>query len=279
MKSARLHPLSAVYVSLKHSLSLALLLVVCADAAAEERVTVGAFAGAKVVDRELALGTILGEQADPPDDSLSYGGRVGYQFTMHVRADAELFVHPTRGRTSNSNMTLFGGRSHILITPLPVLGLRPFALAGAGLLALNTPRTDLLEPDTNLIAYAGFGLEFDLAPRVALRIEMRTELAPARGSAVAVNLELLAGATFYFPDASREQLADADHDGVFDDVDQCLGEAEDQDGFDDEDGCPDLDNDHDGIPDVDDLCPSDAEDMAPEISVSEEKPDGCPAIL
>jgi outer membrane protein OmpA-like peptidoglycan-associated protein len=29
------------------------------------------------------------------------------------------------------------------------------------------------------------------------------------------------------------------------------------DGFEDEDGCPDLDNDQDGIPDAEDLCPND----------------------
>jgi outer membrane protein OmpA-like peptidoglycan-associated protein len=47
---------------------------------------------------------------------------------------------------------------------------------------------------------------------------------------------------------------DNDGDGVFDDVDQCDGQPEDHDGFEDEDGCPDLDDDQDGVPDVDDQC-------------------------
>ena len=54
---------------------------------------------------------------------------------------------------------------------------------------------------------------------------------------------------------------DTDGDGVLDENDECPEEAEDNDQFEDEDGCPDLDNDGDSIPDVDDLCPLDAEDV------------------
>ena len=49
---------------------------------------------------------------------------------------------------------------------------------------------------------------------------------------------------------------DTDGDGIPDDVDKCPNEPEDKDGFEDEDGCPDLDNDKDGIPDTSDLCPN-----------------------
>jgi hypothetical protein len=54
---------------------------------------------------------------------------------------------------------------------------------------------------------------------------------------------------------------DTDGDGILDENDQCPDQAEDNDQFEDEDGCPDPDNDGDGIPDVDDLCPLDAEDV------------------
>ncbi|MEZ4269180.1 MAG: OmpA family protein, partial [Myxococcota bacterium] len=52
---------------------------------------------------------------------------------------------------------------------------------------------------------------------------------------------------------------DNDGDGIPDDRDKCLEAAEDPDGFEDQDGCPDLDNDNDGIPDAEDRCPDDAE--------------------
>jgi hypothetical protein len=55
-------------------------------------------------------------------------------------------------------------------------------------------------------------------------------------------------------------LGDSDHDGVADKNDKCPQQPEDFDGFQDEDGCPDLDNDGDGIPDRDDLAPDLPED-------------------
>lgn len=64
---------------------------------------------------------------------------------------------------------------------------------------------------------------------------------------------------------------DNDGDGILDSNDKCPNEAEDMDGYEDEDGCPDLDNDGDGIPDVADKCPNEAEDKD---GVEDE--DGCP---
>lgn len=64
---------------------------------------------------------------------------------------------------------------------------------------------------------------------------------------------------------------DSDGDGIPDGNDLCPNEREDKDGFDDEDGCPDLDNDQDGIPDDKDKCPSQAEDRD-----GFEDQDGCP---
>lgn len=47
---------------------------------------------------------------------------------------------------------------------------------------------------------------------------------------------------------------DTDADGIFDDVDRCIEQPEDKDGFQDDDGCPE-DNDGDGVADLDDECP------------------------
>ncbi len=64
---------------------------------------------------------------------------------------------------------------------------------------------------------------------------------------------------------------DQDADGILDEADACPLEAEDTDGFEDDDGCPDLDNDQDGIPDERDQCPRQAEDMD-----TFKDMDGCP---
>jgi OmpA-OmpF porin, OOP family len=49
---------------------------------------------------------------------------------------------------------------------------------------------------------------------------------------------------------------DSDDDGIPDALDKCPTQAEDKDGFQDADGCPDPDNDADGINDKDDACPN-----------------------
>jgi len=69
----------------------------------------------------------------------------------------------------------------------------------------------------------------------------------------------------------REAVGDRDGDGLRDDVDACPDQPEDADGFEDEDGCPDLDDDRDGIADASDACPRVPEDLD-----GVEDTDGCP---
>ncbi len=66
---------------------------------------------------------------------------------------------------------------------------------------------------------------------------------------------------------------DADADGVLDRDDQCPDVAEDRDGFQDEDGCPELDNDGDRIPDDRDRCRDAAETVD-----GFKDDDGCPDL-
>jgi len=54
---------------------------------------------------------------------------------------------------------------------------------------------------------------------------------------------------------------DRDGDGIPDRRDGCPDQPEDLDGFQDEDGCPDLDNDRDGVPDEFDQAPLVPEDL------------------
>jgi outer membrane protein OmpA-like peptidoglycan-associated protein len=53
-----------------------------------------------------------------------------------------------------------------------------------------------------------------------------------------------------------QKVSDLDKDGFPDAYDQCINEAEDFDGFEDNDGCPEPDNDGDGTLDKDDPCPN-----------------------
>lgn len=64
---------------------------------------------------------------------------------------------------------------------------------------------------------------------------------------------------------------DTDGDGIADADDGCPFNAEDFDGFEDDDGCPDIDNDKDRITDAKDNCPNEAEDKD-----GFQDEDGCP---
>jgi outer membrane protein OmpA-like peptidoglycan-associated protein len=80
----------------------------------------------------------------------------------------------------------------------------------------------------------------------------------------------------YRPAADEEPEAapvdgDADRDGILDSQDACPRVAEDRDGFEDDDGCPEADNDKDGIVDASDGCP-----LEPEDTDDFEDQNGCP---
>ena len=73
-----------------------------------------------------------------------------------------------------------------------------------------------------------------------------------------------------FEDADGCPEPDNDKDGIPDLRDKCPNEAEDFDRFHDEDGCPEPDNDKDGVADKDDNCPMDP---------GPAKTKGCPANM
>ncbi len=125
-----------------------------------------------------------------------------------------------------------------------------------------------------------------------------TQLADQGGDAAATSLEGLLGLKIFVEDSSYLTLGagaglaqgfqepdarivlgfvyepphtDTDGDGIIDSRDLCPLKAEDKDGFEDRDGCPDDDNDGDGILDRDDRCPMVEEDYD-----GDEDEDGCP---
>lgn len=104
-------------------------------------------------------------------------------------------------------------------------------------------------------------------------------LSPGDASIALLGLEV----TFFDRDARRaerlvaaaapavEPPGDSDGDGIEDPDDRCPNDAEDPDGFEDADGCPDLDNDGDRIVDTADKCP-----LEKETENGVEDSDGCP---
>lgn len=117
------------------------------------------------------------------------------------------------------------------------------------------------------------GLSAGFAPAGRIRNESAFE-GNERPSAVALAREHdrpLLAALDEPPPAPPRHPSDPDGDGVRASADLCPNVAEDRDGFEDGDGCPELDDDRDGLADVVDLCPS-----APEIVNGYRDLDGCP---
>jgi OOP family OmpA-OmpF porin len=146
----------------------------------------------------------------------------------------------------------------------------------------------------------GFGASFRIARSLDLILEYYgSQIAQEIGVRGTLSMEALGGFKYFVTNKSFLYLAagagipktgfqaadvratiafmyepaveDRDHDGIPDDDDGCPDEAEDKDGFEDRDGCPDLDNDGDGILDVDDACPLVKEDYD-----GDRDEDGCP---
>jgi len=109
---------------------------------------------------------------------------------------------------------------------------------------------------------------------VAMRFSVRSMVSLLMGAGAGLNRGLGAPTARAFLGLSyAPDFRDRDKDGIIDVLDRCPDEAEDRDGYQDDDGCPDLDNDYDGIPDSQDKCPMDPEDMD-----NFQDDDGCPDL-
>jgi len=158
---------------------------------------------------------------------------------------------------------------------------RPYLLVGPTLGALLSFKLEDLEDGTiadrtdqaksmDLGVLGGLGLEYAFSSRHAVVLEgrynrsletiARDEAEDLKNSVVTfmVGYQYSLSPGSATPPPPPEPPEDSDLDGIPDQDDDCRREAEDKDGFQDEDGCPDLDNDGDGTPDTQDDCRDDA---------------------
>jgi outer membrane protein OmpA-like peptidoglycan-associated protein len=69
------------------------------------------------------------------------------------------------------------------------------------------------------------------------------------------DFRIISGVRYAHHVPGDDRFKDSDHDGIRNLEDRCPDEPEDEDGFEDDDGCPEPDNDHDGVLDDEDECP------------------------
>ena len=205
---------------------------------------------------------------------LSAGVDVGYRYRQRSAKVANLYV---------DDEMIWSAAAQYQIVPRKLSA----AVAAYGRMGLKTAPLDLGEQMAvvNKLGPEEFPAEilgsarFFVNPRIALDLGVGTALTQGYGAApyrVLAGVRLIqqkteaVGGSAISGSTSR-RAGDRDRDGVGDDEDQCAAEAEDADGFQDVDGCPETDNDEDGKPDEDDKCPLAAEDKD-----AFEDADGCP---
>ncbi len=154
----------------------------------------------------------------------------------------------------------------------PTRRISPFVFGGGGGFRFRALKGDRKSPILNRngrplsgwaeVALAGAGAEILITPQWALIVsgDYHYTLSDALDGTLARNdtdgfFNARIGLLYRF---GGDQ--DRDHDGIFDRFDRAPEHAEDVDGFQDEDGMPDLDNDRDGVPDDRDRAPNLAED-------------------
>ena len=231
-----------------------------------EGVPVGFAAG---LTRRIEVGGHLDREALSPADPLLLPASAA----VHLRTRV---VDPHRSRPGLAIQGSLGGLGPAAVTAegalIAAVDLRslhltlaagPRARSGRGLalwqgggLALDVGPVGLAAEHRSAIGSAGALEQIEGRGAVSLALRDRVgligwagggvyDLAPWAGGGVALQLA-----------SSEVRRQDVDGDGVVDRWDWCRFEAEDLDGFDDNDGCIDPDNDGDGIPDADDPTPN-----------------------
>ena len=260
---------------------------------AEFRFDFGVFGGVHFFNSKHALGSYPGIENDPTawtngSPNLvggTFGGRLGLHFNRWIGLEAEVDATPDiETRKGGTSMWVLGYRGSVILNLTDSYVFQPFILAGYG----GLTSTNVVGADTYGFLHAGLGFKLGFTPWTGLRLDGRimapwTSLDPVlpkgdRAPYDGPDFEVLGSLFLNFGEIERMQVTvikessgDRDGDGIPDNIDKCPDQPEDFDGFQDEDGCPDLDNDGDGIPDALDKCPNEPEDKD-----GFQDDDGCP---
>ncbi|OPY87971.1 MAG: Outer membrane porin F precursor [Smithella sp. PtaU1.Bin162] len=222
------------------------------------------------------LGMYTFEGNEDMDRPLAYGLRVGYNFTKYLGIEG--FVHYGQPEINSlrpkERLDFTGYGVEGIFNILPDQKLVPFLAVGVGGVHYSSAYEFTTENKHDKIAVDyGYGLKYYFSDNFALRFDIR-HIIPFDGTHN--NMYYGLGLNFAFGGAKKtkvaeaavkeEVVADADKDGVPDNLDKCpdtpAGVAVDK------DGCP-FDSDRDGVYDYVDKCPDTP------VGVTVDK-DGCP---
>jgi len=255
---------------------------------AAEPTEVGGWFGPRLFSSSSRLGYIEGAPAHPVlQNAMQLGGRIGRPFLPWLVPELELAIAPTStnavGGAASASVFWFEPRLQLRFELRPDSRLQPFVMVGGGSPVALSASSKTYATSILGEGYVGGGVRFDTQKGFELRADARLAILPSQpGGSVAVTAELEVGLGLAFRLGAPGRAGDArsspsapapdrDGDGIPDDKDQCPDRPEDFDGFEDDDGCPDIDNDLDGVLDVADRCPN-----VRETYNGYEDDDGCP---
>jgi outer membrane protein OmpA-like peptidoglycan-associated protein len=261
------------------------------------------FFGVDKLPGDIALGSAQ-EPEQRPQTAPMLGGRVTYLpaqsrwISLGIEGEFALTTSWTGYGFDDRRPSYFapviGYRADVMVRLLPEWWLQPHVAGGGGgvTVASSSP---FMTKDTDGVYFWGAGVTLPVEGSWLVRLDARQVWMPAMGSerTAAYELNLSLGRTLQPRALVVEHVAvaeppppppilhhelvppppppDLDGDGLTGDADHCPTQAEDKDGFQDDDGCPELDNDHDGIADASDKCPN-----LPETKNGFTDDDGCP---
>jgi len=235
----------------------------------------GGFGGGHYFNDKNELGARDVGSAPEPNHSVAFGLRLGLWIVPMFGIEAEGIGMPTEVEVGGASSEQFiAGYRLSALLQFGSGRVKPFILAGGGGVSNSSERDDILLDDTDVVWHGGAGLKLGVGDNWGFRLDARAVFPPSTASeSLTAEFEGLLGlyTTFGGEEEAPEEPADADGDGIAGDADKCPTEAEDKDGFEDENGCPDPDNDGDGVADASDKCANEAETMN-----QIDDGDGCP---
>jgi outer membrane protein OmpA-like peptidoglycan-associated protein len=260
-------------------------------------IEVGVMGGYHLFSKDLELGVLDEDGVGQPKSFVGFGARIAVGLFSRLMIEVEGRFFPTKSAdagTSSRGASVVGYNAQLLFD-LTKGKIRPFVLAGGGFHTIFPSDSlknaanpiDAIKGDTDESFHYGVGLKLFVTKSIAVRLDLRHYLPPSSTDESFTNdFEGLLGISLRFGDKKEPAVVvvqpepepepepvDTDGDGIYDDKDTCPKDAEDKDGFEDTDGCPDIDNDKDGMKDPEDKCPNEAETVN---GVDDE--DGCPEV-
>ena len=196
------------------------------------------------------------------------GLRAGFYPLRHFGVEAEAGVMPATLRDGSGNPIIWAGRGH-LVGQIGLWRLTPFIVAGAGAMGVASPRS-AVGSEADIAVHFGGGLKFFVNYWLMLRLDIRDNLTNqvGVGEGVTHTPEILLGLSVTLNRKNEKPLRDRDGDGIPDRDDQCPREPGPA-----PTGCP-PDTDGDDIPDEEDKCPNE-----PETRNGFDDDDGCPDVV